>query len=373
MLITVNDRVSYAITKRSYTDEGFLKVPGRVARTGIQEYLASELGLTDRAPNDIVRVMRPAEEVFKDESLQTYNISDITIEHPVVMVDTATFKNVSVGTVMGSGIRDGDFVTCDLIIKDKAAISAIESGKIQLSAGYSAIYDDNVPADADYDFIQRDIKINHVALVDRARAGVQACLFDGKEKEFSMFKVMLGDGQTVDVADQATATLINGTIGLLTKSVADSKAEIDTLKAMSDASVETITELKTQTSDSAIGERVTAIMSAKDTGRKIAGTDFNCDSLVLSDIQRAALSIKRTAVDWAAKSDVYVQAAFDQASEKADDEDDEDDKKKSASNDSQMRQLANDAAGDQKAPVDHRANYMDSLSSGYLKTIGEGA
>lgn len=43
MKCTVFDRAGYRITQREYTDEGFLKVPGRVARTGIQEYLAREL------------------------------------------------------------------------------------------------------------------------------------------------------------------------------------------------------------------------------------------------------------------------------------------------------------------------------------------
>ncbi len=374
MLITVNDRVSYAITKREYTDEGFLKVPGRVARTGIQEYLASELGLTDRAPNDIVRVMRPPEEVFNDESLATYNASDITVEHPEGMVSAVTFKNVSVGTVVGAGSQDGDFVTCDLIIKDKAAIDAVQSGKVQLSAGYSAVYDDDVPPDAGYDFIQRSIKINHVALVDRARAGVQACLFDGTEKETAMFKVMLGDGRTVEVADQATATLINDTISQLTKSVADTKTELDTVKAVSDAGAETITELKAATSDSAIADKVKTIIDATTIARKIAGDDFTCDSLVLADIQRAALGVKRESVDWAAKSDVYVQAAFDQASEKADEDEGDDDKKKSASdsaNAAQLAQLAQDAAGSSQQKKDPRANYMDGLSTAFRKTIGE--
>ena len=69
MIITVNDRASYAVqSSRVFTDEGFLCVPGRVSRTGIQQYLARELNL-DGDPNRIVNVYRPEDEVFKDESL----------------------------------------------------------------------------------------------------------------------------------------------------------------------------------------------------------------------------------------------------------------------------------------------------------------
>ena len=118
MQLIINDRTSYRITKREYTDEGFLRVPGRVARTGIQEYLASELGL-DGNPNRIVNVYRPADEVFKAESLLSYDGTDITIEHPGTLVDSQNYKDVSVGVVRGSGIEDNDFVQCDLIIKDK--------------------------------------------------------------------------------------------------------------------------------------------------------------------------------------------------------------------------------------------------------------
>ncbi len=369
MLITINDRVSYAISNRTYTDEGFLKVPGRVARTGVQEYLASELGLTDRAPTDIVRVMRPAEEVFKDESLLSYSFADITVEHPPGVVDASTFKDVSVGTVTTKGSQDGDFVTCDLIIKDKKAIAEIEKGKVELSAGYSAMYDNNVPDGADYEFIQRDIKINHVALVDRARAGAQARLFDSKHKETAMFKVTLGDGQTVEVADQATATLINSTVNALTKSVTDAKAEIDTLKAVNDVSVERIESLEVETSDEAIDKRVTVLLGVRDSARKIAGDDFTCDSLNVSDIQRAALSVKRSKIDWSDKSDVYVQAAFDQASEE--DDEDENDKKKTSDTSSQYRQLATDAAGDTKNVVSLRDSSIDTMSNAWKKTAGE--
>ena len=48
--VFVQDRQTYKTTHREYTDEGFLRAPGRVAKTGIQKYLRRELGL-DGNPN----------------------------------------------------------------------------------------------------------------------------------------------------------------------------------------------------------------------------------------------------------------------------------------------------------------------------------
>lgn len=59
MTVTVVDRAGYGITHREFTDEGYLRVPGRVARVGVQKYQAQELGLTDRSPTSLVAVYRP--------------------------------------------------------------------------------------------------------------------------------------------------------------------------------------------------------------------------------------------------------------------------------------------------------------------------
>ena len=45
MLLTTNDRYTLN-SQREFTDEGYLKVPGHAARTGVQEYLAKELGIS---------------------------------------------------------------------------------------------------------------------------------------------------------------------------------------------------------------------------------------------------------------------------------------------------------------------------------------
>ncbi|EOW9261668.1 DUF2213 domain-containing protein [Vibrio cholerae] len=163
-------------TSREYTPEGFLKVSGRAAKTGIQEYFAHELGVTDREPNAVVRVMRFENEVFSQSALDSYIGVDVTLEHPCEFVNSQNFKSESVGLVTAAK-RDGDFVKVDMIVKDQSAIDAIHSGKVELSAGYSCHYE-AAPQGASYDFLQRDIRVNHLALTDKARGGSQVRLND---------------------------------------------------------------------------------------------------------------------------------------------------------------------------------------------------
>jgi hypothetical protein len=349
MQITINDRASYAVaSQREYTDEGFLRVPGYVARTGIQDYLAVELGL-DGDPHRIVKIYRPPEEVFDSESLASYDGVDVTINHPKGLVTADNFKTVSAGVVRGSGIQDGDFIKCNLIVKDKDAIAAINSGKSELSAGYSSICEDTAGVTAggqSYDFIQRKIRINHVALVDRARAGMNARIFDHSSEAKQMtHKVMLDSGRSVEVSDEATALLVSDTIERLTKQVADATAEAEKAKAVADATNEKLTELKTLSSDEAIANRVKAIADAQTAARSIAGESFACDSVVPVDIMRAALAVARPKIAWGDKSADYVVAAFDMCA--AAEKDEGDDKEKVSKD--QMAQLAQDAAANKIA------------------------
>ncbi|CUR48485.1 Putative bacteriophage protein [Alloalcanivorax xenomutans] len=339
MSVLVIDRAGYTITHREVTDEGYLKVPGRVARTGIQQYLASELGLTDRDPNAVVNVYRPPEEVFDAASLDSYDNKDITDDHPDDMVDAASFKEVSVGHAISGGRAEGEYVVVDLLIKDRGAINAVQKGKAELSAGYRAVYE-HAPGTTDsgeqYEFVQREIRINHIALVDRARAGREAKLFDKQRGIAMKGQVTLDSKTTIEVEDKSTATLIQKTIDSLRKEVDDANAaaqaakdEAEKEKAKADKLEEDMEEEKKKASDAAIATKVEGVMSAMDKARKLAGDDFTCDSYDVLEIRRAALAKVRPKVDWAAKDAAYVQAAWDMETEKTQEERDEEKAKES--------------------------------------------
>lgn len=330
MKVTVYDRSSYRITHREYTDEGFLRVPGHVARTGIQDYLARELELPGD-PNRIVKVYRPPEEVFNADSLATYNGADITLNHPVGMVNAENYKIVSKGVSRGDGQKSDIFVQCDLIIKDAAAIKAVNSGKCELSAGYTAIYDETpgvTPDGEKYDYVQREIRINHIAIVDRGRAGALAKIFDTETTGGNTMPVLIttDSGRSVDVADPANAQVVADAFDRLLKRATTAEDSAQKIQAVADSAKEELAKSVLLSSDTAIASRVAAIAKVGAVARRIVGDSFKCDSVDTATIMRAALTAKYPTLDWAEKSDVYVQARFDMADEEMPEETEEEKK-----------------------------------------------
>ena len=371
MQINVIDRQTYAIdSQRVYTDEGFLRVPGRASRTGIQTYLASELGLPDD-PNRPVNIYRPADEVFNADSLQSFLGIDLTNDHPNELVNPDNYRSTTVGTVISAGRQDDDHVIVDMVIKDRSAIRAVESGKAQLSVGYKATYDNTPGVTADgieYEFVQRGIKCNHLAICYNGRAGT-ARIFDHQTGGISMPVLIVTDsGRSIDVADAANAQVVADAFDRLNKRVTDAETAKETVTAQLDAVKEQVEELKVKCSDEAIKSRVESIAKVTVAARKIAGESFSTDSVDPIEIQRAALAVKRPKMSWVDKSPTYVQVAFDEAVEKGEEEEEEGKTSKD-----QFQQLAKDAAGTATTTTTADATPVLSRAQMALKNQMKGA
>lgn len=161
------------------TNDGFLicrNVP--IARTGVQDYAGSEIGL-DSA--EIVHVDRPADEVFSDAALASFEGKPVTDEHPPQLLspETATLyeKGHAQNIRRGTGEWDG-YVIADLHIHDRDLIDKIQNGKREISCGYECEY----AQDAQGRYSQHNIRGNHIAVVDRGRAGKRAAILDSDKK-----------------------------------------------------------------------------------------------------------------------------------------------------------------------------------------------
>lgn len=212
------------------TPHGFLRAQGHAARTGIYKYR--------RADGSIQRELRPREEVMHPDSLASYASAPVTLEHPAD--EEVTAENVrrhEVGHVEGPARADGDAVATDTLIKDAKAIKAVKAGKQELSPGYKIRIDETpgfAPEYADaenptgrYDAVQRDIRVNHLAIVDRARGGSAMRLrMDAAEEVLSaarppppaalvaryhlpgsMFAVPRHDGLPIDTAENLLSAI----------------------------------------------------------------------------------------------------------------------------------------------------------------------
>lgn len=166
---------------RSITPEGFLvceSVP--IARTGEQRYKDTELPLDGDEQGEI-RVQRPAEEVFRDETIASFAGKPVTVEHPNEFVTPENWERHEVGTVLnprqGTG-AESDLLIADLLIKDPEAIAYVNRERPEVSCGYNSDYEQTGPGAA----TQHNIVGNHVALVDRGRAGPRCSIQDNLPK-----------------------------------------------------------------------------------------------------------------------------------------------------------------------------------------------
>lgn len=285
---------------RFFTQDGYLiAVKSSLARTGIQEYRAYELGMTDADPLKIIRLMRTEEEVFDAASVKSFENVPLTIEHPSELITAANWPTYAKGEVRDVA-RDGQFLTGTVIVKSQEAIDAIQSGKSQLSNGY--IFDLDMTPGAGFDGHQRNIRGNHVAIVDAARCGVACKLTDSlpTKEVIAVDKKMTVLGIAIEVNDTAASVIEKleqqwkdmsvVSDGLVKKAeavsaehvaaIAAKDAEIVTLKA----AVPTAVAL-----DAMVAERVKLLDAAKRLAPKVVTDGRSCD-MIARDIVASVMT-----------------------------------------------------------------------------------
>ncbi|PRE27541.1 DUF2213 domain-containing protein [Burkholderia multivorans] len=167
--------------KRSLTPEGFLlceDVP--VARTGEMLYAAGEVPI-EAGPDGLIRISRTPEEVFRDETMASCMGKDITLDHPEDFVQPSNYSGLTQGVMLNPrrSTSEPDLLVADLLIKRPDAITAVQDEEIEeVSLGYEADYEQVSPGRG----VQRNIVVNHVAIVPRGRCGPR-CAIGDKEPE----------------------------------------------------------------------------------------------------------------------------------------------------------------------------------------------
>lgn len=169
--------------KRHVTPEGFvvcLDVP--MARTGEMLYGPEETPVHSADGISGVTIRREADEVFRPDTILSIIGKSVTNDHPEDNVTPETFKDWEVGTVIsarrGEGVM-GDLLLGDIIIKEPNAIQDVLNGKVEVSCGYDADYEELSPGVGR----QKNIYYNHLALVDKGRCGPRCAIGDYQPEE----------------------------------------------------------------------------------------------------------------------------------------------------------------------------------------------
>ncbi|RLE45698.1 hypothetical protein DRJ25_05250 [Candidatus Woesearchaeota archaeon] len=151
---------------------GFLKGRAVITTTGVFPYVKED--------GSIQWELRSPEEVFHPDSLDTLRMAVVTNDHPDALVTPESAKAVMVGS-LGEEIIVDQFkgrVASPITVSVKEAIDDVQDGKRALSAGYSCdvVMESGNYNGVPYDARQVKIRYNHVAIVDRGRAGDAAVM-----------------------------------------------------------------------------------------------------------------------------------------------------------------------------------------------------
>lgn len=307
------------------TDEGFLRAPARLTRAGVFTY---------RNGGREWRELRLPEEVFATDSLRSFELLPLVYDHPrenAGAVDSNNARRLTVGSV-GHVTRDsGDsnYVAAEVLITDADAVRAVENGDRELSCGYfcerepappGSTFKDPVTGDAlPYDFIQRNIRGNHVAIVKAGRAGPDAKIMldhnDGIESnptgdpvdqkgDTTMKKKITIDGLSFEV-DENVAQAFE-------KLTAAQNATIDKLTARADAADSQVKDLTAKLTEATNPKRFAEAVSSRLALVQIAEKNaIKADGLDDMAIRRAVITKIDPSLKLDGRSDDYVIAAFD--------------------------------------------------------------
>lgn len=302
------------------TDEGYLDATVYPTKIGVFQYVD--------ASGAVVRELRPAEEVFSPESLRSLENKPHTLGHPPELVNSRNAKKYKTGHVYGRHAPDSDGIhtRARVLVTDEEAISAIESGKVQVSCGYTCDLDDTpgVWNGIEYDRIQRNIRYNHLASVDRARLGedvrivldgFDACEIDPSSNTENFEQKLYNiDGGDDKMSENQTIQLDGQNLQLSNDAAAIVRSAFDALQARYDELQARYLDLQKKydeaTSvdiDKLVNQRIQLIENAKKLNHSA-----KYDGLDDVGIMKMALGN-----DFEGKSEDYIRARFDAALELA--------------------------------------------------------
>lgn len=323
------------------TPQGFLRIPAYLTRVGVLEY--------KRADGQVVRELRPRDEVFRAQSLATLSAAPVTDLHPTQMVSPANVRELSVGHVSDTVKADGHRVAAHVTIQEAKAIEAVEQGKRrELSCGYQCRID-TTPGTYEgepYDQVQRDITYNHVAIGPQnwGRAGRDIALrLDGKDDDAGdVFRLDQADalsvaitappddgGNTMDpvtihvdgidvqVVTKKDAQVVEKGFATRDDALVELTGERDGLQGKLDVSEATVKKLTAALAtandpvrlDTQMNERFVLVEAAK----HVLPAEYKYDGQSPRKIQEAVLKHLHPDIELEKRSDEAVAACFDYA------------------------------------------------------------
>lgn len=317
-----------------------------IARVGVFPYL--------KADNSVEMEAKLPTELLSDSTVSSADSKPVTNDHPTELVNQQNASKYMKGFTADNAHVDNDTLKVDMTITDADLISEINKGKQELSIGFET---EIVPEKGEYkgvayDSVQRNIQINHVAVVEHGRAGHSVRLI-GDSAEMVQQDNVHKKGQSMettkvrlDGADVTVATGDADKIIKLDEENSEKKRQIDDLKtkikemqdqlaklqgdddknkknadkaqAKADAAEKELADLKEKYSGDAMDKAISARMELINKVKPYVGDSYEFKGKSEKQLKLDAIKALDDSVDLDDKSDDYIDAYFDSMCKKQD-------------------------------------------------------
>lgn len=328
------------------TDEGYIRANAVVTRSGIFTY--------QNADGSVRKELRHPDDVWEAESIESMELIPVTNGHPTEkLVKSDNAKRLAIGYTGETIKKEGDYVLSKMVITDSAGVDAImKNGRKELSLGYTVDLEEEEGyyQGERYDARQRNIRYNHLAIVDKARAGKEARIaLDADDAEeilqevnsMAKRKIKIDDDTEVMV-EESTASYIDrlqddlknlrderdrvaakekdarDELKRVEEEIAMIQGKLDKTESERDSMKDQLSTVekdsKNMNSDSeefkkAVNDRVNLLKVAENYLSK--NVVEKLDSMSNLDIKKEIISVSRKSINLDGKSEIYVEAMFD--------------------------------------------------------------
>ena len=151
-----------------------------LTKAGVFPYYGQQIS-PNLEPDKLYMVYRPAEEIGSDEALKTLELLPVVEDHAMLGTRPGMMPPEEKGIqgITGTEIYcENGVVYGDIKIFTEYLKNVINSGKHEISMGYFCDYDysSGYYNGQRYDVIQRNLRGNHIAIVDKGRMGEEVCI-----------------------------------------------------------------------------------------------------------------------------------------------------------------------------------------------------
>ncbi|WP_332649682.1 DUF2213 domain-containing protein [Lysinibacillus sp. 54212] len=304
----------------SETPEGYLTVNVPITRPGVFPY--------QRQDGTVQMEAKLPEEIFSDRTLRSARSKPITDEHPNEPVTLDNYQSYAKGMSHTDSRVEDLKLYVSLTITDKELIQKIYDGKNEISIGFMSdvVAETGTYDGQNYEYVQRNIEINHIAIVERGRAGPEVAIRADSDAWQVNDDINKG-GHTmpiykIDGKDYEVDSVVKAHIEKLQAQVvaADAKtAQVDALQGRYDALEAKLQktekdledEKAKQVSADELDKHVEARVQLIDASKQLLGDSFDFAGKTDREVKEAVIATTKQDFKGDGKSDDYINAFFD--------------------------------------------------------------